>query len=26
VPGYEAPVNLAWSMRNRSACCTTPTP
>ncbi len=20
VPGYEAPVNLVWSMRNRSAC------
>lgn len=24
VPGYEAPVNLAWSMRNRSACCRIP--
>ncbi len=24
VPGYEAPVNLAWSLRNRSACCRIP--
>ena len=24
MPGYEAPVNLAWSMRNRSACCRIP--
>ena len=24
VPGYEAPVNLAWSKRNRSACCRIP--
>jgi glutamine synthetase len=24
VPGYEAPVNLAYSMRNRSACARTP--
>ncbi len=24
VPGFEAPVNLAYSMRNRSACCRIP--
>ena len=24
VPGYEAPVHLAWSLRNRSACCRIP--
>ncbi len=24
VPGFEAPVNLAWSMRNRSAACRIP--
>jgi glutamine synthetase len=24
VPGYEAPVNIAYSARNRSACCRIP--